>query len=190
VASLSYAPGCFAGTSASTPATAGAAALVLGAGLASTPAQLRTYLLDNATVDRGAAGSDNVYGRGELILPAPPTLDSDGDGCTDIVEAGSNHAAGGQRDPLNYWDFYDVGTNRGVGGAGDEDFTRDRKIDFQDALIILDHFGHDGSDVNDHDMDRMIPDASAPWKAAEATPGDTVTLLDVLYVLKSFGDHC
>jgi hypothetical protein len=190
VASLSYAPGCFAGTSASTPATAGAAALVLGAGLASTPAQLRTYLLDNATVDRGAAGSDNVYGRGELILPAPPTLDTDGDGCTDIVEAGSNHAAGGQRDPLNYWDFYDVGTNRGVGGAGDEDFTKDRKIDFQDALIILDHFGHDGSDVNDHDMDRMIPDASAPWKAAEATPGDTVTLLDVLYVLKSFGDHC
>ncbi|MDP9238560.1 MAG: S8 family serine peptidase [Chloroflexota bacterium] len=71
VASYTYAPNCFNGTSAATPATAGAAALVLGAGLASTPAQLKTYLL-NATTDRGAGGNDNVYGRGELILPAPP----------------------------------------------------------------------------------------------------------------------
>jgi hypothetical protein len=73
VASFTYAPNCFNGTSAATPASAGAAALVLGAGLASTPAQLTAYLLNNATVDRGAAGTDNVYGRGELILPAPPT---------------------------------------------------------------------------------------------------------------------
>ncbi len=72
VASFTYAPDCFNGTSAATPATAGAAALVLSAGLASTPAQLKTYLLNNATVDRGAAGTDNVYGRGELVLPAPP----------------------------------------------------------------------------------------------------------------------
>jgi len=72
VASFTYAPNCFNGTSAATPATAGAAALVLGAGLASTPAQLTAYLLNSATVDRGAAGADNVYGRGELVLPAPP----------------------------------------------------------------------------------------------------------------------
>ena len=74
VASFTYAPNCFNGTSAATPATAGAAALVLSAGLASTPAQLRTYLLNNATIDRGAAGTDNVYGRGELILPTPPPV--------------------------------------------------------------------------------------------------------------------
>ena len=29
--------------------------------------------MNNATVDRGAAGADNVYGRGELRLPAPPS---------------------------------------------------------------------------------------------------------------------
>jgi hypothetical protein len=65
------APGCFNGTSAATPAAAGAGALVLGAGLASTPAQLKTYLM-SSTVDRGAAGTDNTYGKGELILPNPP----------------------------------------------------------------------------------------------------------------------
>jgi hypothetical protein len=73
VASYTYAPNCFSGTSAATPATAGAAALIIGAGLANTPAQVKTYLLSHAIVDRGAAGSDNVYGAGELVLPAPDT---------------------------------------------------------------------------------------------------------------------
>jgi subtilisin family serine protease len=72
--SLSYAPNCFNGTSAATPAAAGAAALVLQAGLASTPAQLKTYLVNQAAAhDRGTAGNDYVYGAGELILPAPPS---------------------------------------------------------------------------------------------------------------------
>jgi hypothetical protein len=73
VASYTYYPGCFAGTSASTPVAAGAAALVFGAGLATVPTQLKTYLKTSAFVDRGAAGPDNVYGVGELVLPAPPS---------------------------------------------------------------------------------------------------------------------
>ena len=73
VASYTYAPGCFNGTSSATPASAGAAALVLSAGLASTPAQVKAYLMNNATTDRGDAGPDNVYGQGELILPDPAT---------------------------------------------------------------------------------------------------------------------
>jgi hypothetical protein len=73
VASYTYSPGCFAGTSASTPVAAGAAALVFGAGLATVPSQLKTYLKTSAFSDRGAPGPDNVYGVGELILPAPPS---------------------------------------------------------------------------------------------------------------------
>jgi len=96
VSTLSFAPSCFNGTSAATAVAAGAAALVKGAGLATTPAQLRTWLLANATTDRGPAGDDNVYGAGELILPAPPSggssrnmaaadsADFDGDGKTDL----------------------------------------------------------------------------------------------------------
>jgi hypothetical protein len=73
VSSFTYSPGCFNGTSAATPVVAGAAALVLQAGLAATPAELMTYLVAQSTVDRGAAGTDNVYGAGELLLPDPPT---------------------------------------------------------------------------------------------------------------------
>ena len=70
VQSLAYAPDCFNGTSAATPVAAGAAALVLGAGAATTPSTLKTYM-KAAVVDRGAAGQDNVFGTGELLLPAP-----------------------------------------------------------------------------------------------------------------------
>jgi hypothetical protein len=68
--SHSYDP-CFNGTSSSTPVAAGVAALVQGAGEASTPAATKTYLLDN-TVDRGAVGPDQGFGVGELILDDPP----------------------------------------------------------------------------------------------------------------------
>ena len=37
--------------------------------------------------------------------------DSDGDGCTDIVENGTDAMLGGQRDPFNRWDFFDVWTH-------------------------------------------------------------------------------
>lgn len=72
----------FPGTSASTPAAAGAGAIVLGAGkqlggpFPTTPSALKTYLLNFATVDRGPAGTDNIYGKGELILPNPPAAAS------------------------------------------------------------------------------------------------------------------
>ncbi|UCH86239.1 MAG: S8 family serine peptidase [Dehalococcoidia bacterium] len=83
VASFTYAPGCFNGTSAATPAAAGAAALIIEAGLATTPAQVKTYLLSNAAVDRGAPGPDNVFGEGELVLGS---IDADGDTVPDHVD--------------------------------------------------------------------------------------------------------
>jgi len=73
VESFTSAPDCFAGTSAAAPAAAGAAALIIDAGLASSPSAVKTYLLNNAVVDRGVAGPDNVFGAGELVLPSPPS---------------------------------------------------------------------------------------------------------------------
>ncbi len=67
---LAY-PFCFNGTSAAAPVVSGAAALLLEAGVASTPqalaAQLRTM-----TTDLGVAGVDNVFGSGKLLLGSPP----------------------------------------------------------------------------------------------------------------------
>jgi hypothetical protein len=63
--------GGFAGTSASAPHVAGAAALVKAAHPSFTVAQLKSYLQTYAK-DQGAAGPDNVYGAGLLYLPARP----------------------------------------------------------------------------------------------------------------------
>lgn len=72
--SFTKAPSCFNGTSAATPIVAGAAALVLGSGVRSTPQGVRDYLMNYSVVDRGAVGPDNVYGMGELHLPPSPDM--------------------------------------------------------------------------------------------------------------------
>ncbi|MCH7698854.1 MAG: hypothetical protein IH865_07950 [Chloroflexi bacterium] len=40
--------------------------------------------------------------------PQGPPRDTDADGCNDVAELGAEPAQGGQRDPLNPWDFYDT----------------------------------------------------------------------------------
>jgi subtilisin family serine protease len=66
-------PSAFAGTSASSPEVAGAAALVKQAYPRFTPDQIRDLLMRSAR-DLGAPGLDSVYGAGELQLPTPPDL--------------------------------------------------------------------------------------------------------------------
>ena len=70
---FSSCPSAFAGTSASSPEVAGAAALVKQAYPNLTPDQLKAYLMQAAR-DLGDAGVDNVYGAGELQLPKPPDI--------------------------------------------------------------------------------------------------------------------
>jgi subtilisin family serine protease len=71
--SFFFCPSAFAGTSASAPEVAGAAALLKQVYPRSTPDQLETLLTSSAR-DLGAAGADNVYGAGEIQLPAPPDV--------------------------------------------------------------------------------------------------------------------
>jgi subtilisin family serine protease len=66
-------PSGFAGTSASSPEVAGAAALVKQAYPTFGPDQIQDLLMRSAR-DLGAPGVDSVYGAGELQLPAPPDL--------------------------------------------------------------------------------------------------------------------
>ncbi len=70
---FSYCPSAFAGTSASSPEVAGAAALVKQAYPAFGPDQVKQYLMENAR-DLGAPGLDSVHGSGELQLPTPPDV--------------------------------------------------------------------------------------------------------------------
>lgn len=78
VSGLTYGPfeGCpsgFAGTSATSPEVAGAAALVKQAYPAYGPVELQQYLMRYAK-DMGSPGVDSVTGAGELTLPKPPDV--------------------------------------------------------------------------------------------------------------------
>jgi hypothetical protein len=66
-------PSAFAGTSASSPEVAGAAALVEQAYPSYGPDQLQQYLVRSAA-DHGPTGIDNESGAGELRLPEPPDV--------------------------------------------------------------------------------------------------------------------
>ncbi len=79
----SYAPDCFNGTSAATPVAAGAAALVWGASVATTPQTVAQYLTTHV-IDRGTTGPDNIYGTGQLYLGVPPP------NVAPVVSAGSD----------------------------------------------------------------------------------------------------
>lgn len=72
ISSVSY-PNGFTGTSAATPVLAGAAAVVLAHEPALTPGQLVNRMKSYVS-DRGVAGPDNVYGTGELTMPALPSV--------------------------------------------------------------------------------------------------------------------
>jgi hypothetical protein len=85
---------------------------------------------------------------------------------------------GGDRDPLDVWDFYDV--------------TGDRAIDLQDALAILDRFGlNPGQPGYDAAFDRTAPNALKPWRTAQASGAALgIDLQDALVNLQSFGHSC
>jgi len=70
---FSSCPSAFAGTSASSPEVAGAAALVKQAFPSYSPDQIKAYLM-NAARDLGQPGVDSIYGAGELQLPKPPDV--------------------------------------------------------------------------------------------------------------------
>lgn len=104
-------------------------------------------------------------------------LDSDDDGCDDAQEQGLSPDAGGRRDPLDPWDFYDVTSN----GA----------IDLSDTLAVLGKFGlQPGNAGYDAAFDRVRGDPD-PWRTTAATGAHAgIDLEDALANLASFGHTC
>jgi hypothetical protein len=117
------------------------------------------------------------YGGGRLygITGGAPAQDTDGDGCSDDAESGPNPSTGGDRDPEDPWDFYDV--------------TGDSRIDFSDTLLILSHFGTGTGDPGyDPLLDRSAPDEGKLWRTASSADG--IDFTDALVNLGSFGHDC
>lgn len=105
-------------------------------------------------------------------------LDSDGDGCDDAQELGLIATIGGERDPNNVYDFYDV--------------TGDATIDVGDTLAILNKFGlAPGQPGYDPLFDRDPGPESAHWRTVQAAGHSLgIDVRDALTSLQSFGHSC
>ena len=138
---------------------------------------------DNCPFDNNGSQTNTDAGNTAMNFPGTDSLgdgcdnDDDGDGCSDAEELGINQDFGGQRNPLSVWDFYDV--------------NGDARIDLNDTLDILAHFGHGTTDDPlDNLMDRMVPGGAQPWQTVEDTSGNGIDLTDALDNLASFGHDC
>ncbi len=100
--------------------------------------------------------------------------DDDSDGCSNAEETGGDHLFGGERNPLDPWDFFDV--------------TGDRVIDLNDAIDVLGFFGDAGTSPATNLRDRAVPNGLYPWLSTEANDG--IDLNDAINALLSFGDDC
>jgi hypothetical protein len=111
----------------------------------------------------------------DVTVSAPS--DADADGCSDGHELQPQPVFGGDRDPNNAWDFFEV--------------TGDARIDLGDTLIVLGSFGVQTTDGGyEPRLDRYIPDSEKPYRTAAAIDGTGIDLTDALASLGSFGNDC
>jgi hypothetical protein len=107
--------------------------------------------------------------------------DDDGDGCHDLEETGDvpdpdpgvEPQFGGDRNPLNYFDFYNV--------------TGDKAIDVADVVAILGLFGQAPAVANNK-FDRAQGPPGFAYRTVEANNG--IDIVDAVANLQSFGHNC
>ncbi len=126
------------------------------------------------------------------------TTDTDGDGCSDAQELGSDATLGGRRDPNNPWDFFDTPDANGV---------RDGVILMADIMRVLRRYGADDADgsasVNRNSPPSGPPPASSAYSPAFdrsyvegvspshlGAPDGHITLFELLRVLSQYGNSC
>ena len=135
----------------------------------------------------------------------PCAPDTDGDGCADSEELGVAPLQGGDRDPLNPWDVFDVPapalSSSNAGG------TRNKAVSIQDVLAILFYIGTtEGSPPNSNganytsdinlnmiadgaEYDRSpAPNPAKPWRSGP--PNKVVNIGDAIIALNQVGTNC
>jgi hypothetical protein len=130
--------------------------------------------------------------------PAPG--DTDGDGCTDEQENGTNEGAGGNRDYLSFWDFFDTPAGPSL--------VRDRRVTIADISAIVARFGSirgsaptkqeglaealttpDPAPAYHAGYDRTpSADPSRPWRTR--SPDGVVSITDITLLVGQFGHTC
>ncbi len=124
-------------------------------------------------VNNGQEDADADFA-GDLCDPNSANPDIDGDTCLDGIEMRIDHVNGGQRNPLDPWDFFDV--------------TGDQTIDLTDTIDVLGFFGDAGTSPAGNLRDRNVLNISEQWRTSEAN--DSIDLTDAINSLSSFGDSC
>jgi hypothetical protein len=106
----------------------------------------------------------------------PDPADTDGDGCTDQQELGPNPGLGGQRDPLNPWDYFNP--------------TGDLVNRSDDISAVVAKYGHDdGASPEYHvNYDRTPLEGANPWQFGP--PNGTIRSFDVSAAVASYGHDC
>jgi hypothetical protein len=147
--------------------------------------QLGTHFLDRA--------SEALYPElsSATVHCVGPSTDSDLDGCTNTQEAGTSVVLGGQRDPFNYWDFYDTPAGNGL--------SRDRIVGLADIAEEVERFGASGDPATDplspvptegyhsaYDRGELMgPNA---WNLAP--PNGSISVGDIVGLVVQFGHTC
>ena len=112
-------------------------------------------------------------------------LDTDGDGCTNVAEVQTvpgSQTTGGLRDPLNPWDFYDVGNPNGYASTTG---AKDGYVDlFNDIILTIRAF----SSYN-VSADRGPSAGPHPWSMT-APDGNVDLFNDIIGVIRQFGHDC
>ena len=126
----------------------------------------------------------------------PCNPDTDGDGCSDGLEAvGTPEPVG--PDPLYFWDFYDTPDPALVGGPPDHQ--RDRSINIADIFRVAGRFGGAGTATSVDDALAAAPvsgyhagyDRSEPPEGKLVGPADgAISIEDVFLVAGQFGLTC
>jgi hypothetical protein len=157
----------------------------LGLVAASGDVQLATHFLGewSQPLEPDVTGSRIVCGDGGQV-------DSDADGCTDAAELSAAAFSGGQRDPLDYWDFYDT---------PDAANTRDKVVTAGDISRVVRRFGAGGDlsasplspppDTGYHSsFDRGGRAGAHTWNQAPAD--GSITASDVAAAVSQLGHSC
>ena len=146
----------------------------------------------------GGSGQLGIGPAGAQMMPFDVLIDRDRDSCLDTAELGSDPTQGGQRDPENFWDFFDTHTENGLAAgstlAGEIRYTpASGDPEFDDIEAVLAHFGQAG----DTNIDPLSDASGAGYHTrfdrgigGKAPPDGTITIADIGAVVQQLDHTC